>query len=173
MADAVEEWIRAGAEIHARLPEGATPLMLGASWPAIVRLLLANGARVNDVDQDGHTALVYAIDRQCWLTAVDPLEAPRLLIDAGTDLTLRDHHGRTPLEFARQRHRLELLEQEMDRAVQEAWGRQLTAEEERARAELTRKFLRETHPEIAPDKWNDLTLAQAICKVLEAAGRPC
>ena len=172
MADAVEEWILAGADIHARLPEGATPLMLGASWPAIVRLLLASGARANDVDQDGHTALVYAIHRQCWLTAADPLEAICLLIDAGTDLTLRDHKGRTPLEFARQHHRIKLLEQEIGLAVQEVLGRQPTADEERQRAELTRKMLRESHPEIDPDKWNDLTLAGAICNRLEAAGGP-
>jgi ankyrin repeat protein len=169
MVDAVEEWLLAGADIHARLPEGATPLMLGASWPAIVRLLLASGARVNDIDQDGHTALVYAIHHQRWLT-VDPLEAMRLLIDAGTDLTLRDHQGRTPLGYARQRHRLELLKQEIDRAVQEASGCQPTAEEEQARAELTRELLAESYPDTDPDKWNDLTLAEAICKLLEEAG---
>ncbi|HVA51633.1 MAG TPA: ankyrin repeat domain-containing protein [Pirellulales bacterium] len=170
MADSVEEWIRAGADIHARLPEGSTPLMLGASSPAIVRLLLAGGARPNDVDQDGHTALVYAIDRQLWFQAIDDIEAIRLLIDAGTDLTLRDRNGLTPLGFARQHHQMKLLEHEASLAIQEAWGRKPTAEEERARADLMRKMMRESYPNSDPDKWNDLTLAEAIINLFAAAG---
>lgn len=172
MADAAEEWILAGADIHARLPEGATPLMLGASWLRIVRLLLASGARVNDVDQDGHTALVYAIHHQSWFLAIDQLEAMRLLIAAGTDLTLRDNKGRTPLAYARQCQRTKLLEREIDCALQEASGHQPTAEEEQARAALTRELLAESYPNIDPDIWNDLTLAEAICQLLEAAGAP-
>jgi hypothetical protein len=170
MSEAVEEWIRAGADIHARLPEGATPLMLGAKWLPIVRLLLASGARANDVDQDGHTALVYAIHGQRWIHAVDVLETIRTLIEAGTDLTLRDREGLTPLGFARRHHLSKVLVSESDAAVQEASRHVPTHEEERRRSDLMRQMLREDYPDADPDTWNDVTLADAVANLLASAG---
>jgi ankyrin repeat protein len=100
-SEAAGEWVKAGADILARTPEGATPLMLGATWCDIVRLLLAAGADVNAVDQDGHSALVYAILKQSWLLDERQLEAMRALIDAGADAERMDHEGFMALGHAR------------------------------------------------------------------------
>lgn len=167
---AVEEWLAAGADVHARLPHGSTPLMLGAQWLPIVRMLLAKGARVNDVDNDGHTALIYAIHEQCWFRANDVLEAIRLLLDAGTDLTLRDREGLTPLGFARRHHRGKVLEDEAGHAMRETSRRVPTPEKQREQDELFRKMLREDHPDADPDRWNDLTMAEAVIDLIARAG---
>lgn len=98
---AVEEWVRAGASIHLRSPEGATPLMLGARWGEIVATLLAAGADVNAVDPDGHSALVYAIIKQTKYAEAKCLDAVKTLIDAATELNRRDREGITPLGHAK------------------------------------------------------------------------
>jgi hypothetical protein len=94
----------------------------------------------------------------------------RMLIEAGTDLTLRDREGLTPLGYARRIHRGKLLEQEAHQAISAASGHQSTPEEEQARADLMRKMLKEDFPNADPDRWNDLTLAEAVINLVEAAG---
>ncbi|HLJ10099.1 MAG TPA: ankyrin repeat domain-containing protein [Planctomycetaceae bacterium] len=97
----VEEWIRAGADIHARTGQGVTPLMLAVGWPRIVPLLLSAGAAVNFADGDGHTALVYAILKQCTTDGQRQLESIRAMIEAGADVNRRDNQGSAPLGHAR------------------------------------------------------------------------
>lgn len=123
MDDAAQEWVRAGADVQARGPGEATPLMLAATWPAIVRLLLAAGADVNAVDQDGHSALAYAILRQSWVKPSRQRDAMRTMVAAGADVNIRDREGITPLGHAQRVLRRVELEEEVVRAFQPDAGR--------------------------------------------------
>jgi hypothetical protein len=128
-ARAAEEWIRAGANVHARTPEGATPLMLAAGWCEIVRMLLAAGAEVNAVDQDGHTALVYAVVKDSEGGA----ESVSALIQDGVNANLKDREGLTPLDHARRIVDRLVLQEEFFRGFH--GGESEYLQEERARAE--------------------------------------
>ncbi len=112
-AEAVVEWIQAKGNIGARSPDGATPLMLGATWPLIVRELLDHGAEVNAVDDDGHSGLVYAILRQSWVGADGQLEAIQAMIDAGAGVNLKDRAEVSPLSHARKIYAEACLEEEV------------------------------------------------------------
>lgn len=57
----VREWLNAGASVEVRGPNQTTALMLGAKNGAIVSDLLASGANVTDLDDDGDSALDYAM----------------------------------------------------------------------------------------------------------------
>jgi hypothetical protein len=82
----------------------------------IVRLLLAAGADVNSRDQDGHTALVYAILQQSASQAAARLEALRTLIEAGAGVNRPDGRGVTPMGHARGVLARVQLEEEVRRA---------------------------------------------------------
>jgi ankyrin repeat protein len=145
-AEAAADWVRAGADIEARSPGGATPLMLGASWPRIVRTLLDARAEVNATDDDGHAPLVYAILRQSSVSAKGQLEAMQVMIDRGADVNLRDRRGVSPFGHARKMLAEALLEEEVIVAL---------------------------HPEAdrAPAmEWNSRKLAEAVVALLVAAG---
>ncbi|VTR91033.1 ankyrin repeat protein : Ankyrin repeat protein, putative OS=Trichomonas vaginalis GN=TVAG_394330 PE=4 SV=1: Ank_2: Ank [Gemmata massiliana] len=134
---AATEWVRAGADVHATTPEGATPLMLAAGWPDIVELLLRRGADVRATDADGHSALVYAILRQRFISAKEQLRSVRLLLAAGADINQPDREGVTPLDHAQRVLDRALLEAEVRRALYpsanlpsyEGWSDRKLAEE--------------------------------------------
>lgn len=86
----------AGASVHSRF-DGQTPLMLAAydGEAALIELLLGAGARVDEVDGDGMTALAMAAKVEHGHREV----VDRLLA-AGADATRTDASGRTPLQWA-------------------------------------------------------------------------
>jgi len=58
-----ETLIKGGADIHQKTnPYGFTALIISSMWgnDGVTRLLLDNGARVNDKDDQGNTSLIYA-----------------------------------------------------------------------------------------------------------------
>lgn len=140
------EWIRAGACIFARGPGGSTPLMLGATWPEMTRMLLDHGADVNAVDEDGHCALVYAILRGRALSADQEMVAIRALIDAGADVNLSDHDGVPPLGHAKNMLAAAILEEEVALA-----------------------FYPNRKPRV-DGRWDRLQQAEEIVRLLTAAG---
>jgi hypothetical protein len=133
--DAVAMWLQAGADVNARTPQGVTPLMLGARRLATVRLLLDHGADASTADDQGRTALDYAVREQCYVGAAEQLATIRTLLDAGADASQRDHAGESPIAVA-QRHRDEaLVEEEVWQAINSSfepsyrgWSRRSLAE---------------------------------------------
>lgn len=107
---AAEEWLRAGADVNARGPGNFTPLMLAATWPRIVEMLLKAGADVAAADDDGHTALEYVVIPQRGVTPDDERNAIRMLLEAGADPNRTDHQSRTPIDHARHALRVARLE---------------------------------------------------------------
>jgi ankyrin repeat protein len=138
-ADRVKQLIDDGANVDELNPNGDAPLVMAAylGHAAIVQLLLEAGADLAAVDpgmkatalhaaayagrteaarlliehgidinrqgpKNGYTALHDAI----WENHV---ETARVIIDGGADLTLRSHDGDTPLDFARAKHRKEIV----------------------------------------------------------------
>lgn len=114
--DAAKEWLRAGANVNARSEEGATPLMVGARCAEIVRLLIESGADVNAVDDDGHSALAYAVIQQSTARSDEPSIVVERLIAAGANVDCADKKGRTPLWHARRAVRQIETELEVHRA---------------------------------------------------------
>ena len=145
-SEVVDEWLRAGASIFARTPGGATPLMLGATWPRIVATLLDHQAEVNAVDEDGHSALTYIILRQQSFGEPAELKSLRLLISAGADVNAPDRSGIRPLAHAKK-----VL----------------------AEASLEEEIIQELHPDRALNRrhrWSLRKMAAAFVTILKNAG---
>ena len=96
------------------------PLMVAAQVQSSIhrcdflKLLIRQGARINQVDRDGRTALMHAID-------CNHLDAIKTLIAAGSDLEIRNHAGETPLTQAQMlgnRAAATLVKQAMAQQVQ-------------------------------------------------------
>jgi hypothetical protein len=119
-AETAAAWIEAGADVNAQTPEGATPMMLAAHLPDIVRRLIASGADVDTTDNDGHTALVYAILSESSHQKERRVEAITTLISAGTDVNLHDREGVTALRHALRALARVQLEEEVSRAFNPA-----------------------------------------------------
>lgn len=83
----IEMIVRAGADVNTLNYENRTPLH-EARTPEIARLLLANGAVINQQDSSGNTPLHYA-----------PPDVAHLYIDAGADVNCQNIFGRSPLHI--------------------------------------------------------------------------
>ncbi|HVU10872.1 MAG TPA: ankyrin repeat domain-containing protein [Phototrophicaceae bacterium] len=145
---AVRKLIAQGVNVNELEPNGDAPLVMSAyeGHTEITRLLLEAGADVTAVDPGMKATALHAaayagraadaallvqyhveIDKQgpyngytalhdaIWQNNV---EVARLLIDAGANLTLRNHDGQTPLDFAKARHAtpiIAMIEQKMSK----------------------------------------------------------
>lgn len=126
----VHALLDAGADINGRDRQGRTALHWAAETnrnPAVVRVLLNAGADINGRDSHGRTALHWAAltnpnsmansnsdlvrvllhgddlpGRMIYLVGREQgnAEIVEMLIDAGSDVTVRDSNGRTPLHWA-------------------------------------------------------------------------
>jgi uncharacterized protein len=88
-----------GADVHARDPQGWTPLMFAAAAASsehvgILRALLAAGAEVNIVDNLGRTPLVLALENARIFAPIE------VLLEAGADVNAGLLRGRPPLVVA-------------------------------------------------------------------------
>ncbi|MFA6263773.1 MAG: ankyrin repeat domain-containing protein [Candidatus Babeliales bacterium] len=101
----VKAIIKLGAQVDVRTkPANCTPLMVAANNASndVVQTLLDNKADVRAIDEQGRTALIYAIigpqfaeyDRQ------DRVEIVDMLIKAGSDFNIQAKGGDTPLALA-------------------------------------------------------------------------
>ena len=66
---------------------------------AIIALLLKNGIDINSVDENGMTALHYAV-QNFYNYRNEPLNLINKLIACGADLEAKDNDNRTPLQLA-------------------------------------------------------------------------
>lgn len=95
--------VESGVDPNGHDSQGWTPLiaalrrgvLTGLGPPGLVaRTLIELGARIDEVDTEGRTALIHAAER------CDP-DLIELLIDAGADIDVVDSKGRTALEITR------------------------------------------------------------------------
>jgi hypothetical protein len=85
-----------GANVNAQnIIDGSTPLQSAAYWDKkdILELLLKAGANVNQADNDGDTALYWAVINVSN-------DAIKLLLAAGADINAQNNRGFTPLSKA-------------------------------------------------------------------------
>jgi uncharacterized protein len=98
----VARLLKAGVDVNARYGNGLTALMWAAGHANDVpdadgvkttELLLGAGARLNDVDNRGRTALMLAAE-------LGHADVIKLLLARGAAADLRDHEGKTAAELA-------------------------------------------------------------------------
>lgn len=111
-ADLVRELVAAGADVNAplvtRMAPGVTPAqntkmpLAAAAWSTtMTKILLDAGAEVNGQDDQGRTALHYAIEGE-WRYANDysplltAMEGIEYLVSRGARTDIRDKSGKTP-----------------------------------------------------------------------------
>jgi ankyrin repeat protein len=109
-ADIVLFLIEQGAPVDGETADGVTPLMVAAYRGAevVLSLLLEQGAEVNHTAKDGQTPLIraalYARDALTEREHEVALRVVKRLLEAGADLKVRDHQGKTALDYASVAH---------------------------------------------------------------------
>ena len=92
----VSRCLKGGANVNARIKDGATPLHFAtmlSKTPAVADALLKAGANVNARDKDGATPLHF-------VAATNKTAVVGALLKAGADAGARDRSGKTPFDFA-------------------------------------------------------------------------
>ena len=91
----VRELLKQGTDIHARDPQGRTPLILALenNQTQVARVLLQAGADFTDNDPSGHNPLTLAVSRR-------DMKSVYLLIQEGMNPNGRDVNGDIPLHMA-------------------------------------------------------------------------
>jgi len=89
--EVVKQQLAAGADVHAKLKDGTTPLHPAAAWgqKEIVKLLIAEGADVNAKSDFGGTPLDWAEVVEDWHVSED------IVVKKETADILRKHGGKT------------------------------------------------------------------------------
>jgi len=95
-----------GANIEA-VADGVTPFMSAFLWKRyeVAQWFLENGANVDAADNNGNTALFFAVKRK-----LKP-EQINLLLRFGADINKENNHGISPKKLAEQNHRRNILKQ--------------------------------------------------------------
>ena len=93
---AVKYLLEAGANIHTQTHKGSSTLKAASSSPRsseIIYALVKAGAEVNRSDEEGNTALMWAI--KCF-----EIDNVRALLISGADVHLHNKQGKTPLAIS-------------------------------------------------------------------------
>jgi len=107
----VKAAVAAGANVNCRDTNGLTPLLqtlhdvtapIDANRRECVAFLLAHGARVDDVDNDKRTALIYA-------TRAGDMETIRMLVQAGAFIKRRDRFYKMAVFYAAEAGRRDIV----------------------------------------------------------------
>ena len=88
-----------GADVNLKNVNDVTPLMV-ASTPAMASLLVKHGAKLNEVDNKGKSALLCMVDRsrdECF-------EASDVLLEKGADYDLSDDDGKCPASIIKEKY---------------------------------------------------------------------
>ncbi len=92
--------------INAKNRDGKTAIMIAAeetySGTRILKILIAAHAKLDEVDNDGSTALM-------WATYSDNAEAVKILLKAGAGKDLQDSRGKTAVMFAVESDKIQSL----------------------------------------------------------------
>ncbi len=78
---------------------GKTPLMCAISSPALVKTLLNLGANSHASDEEGNTALFYAVAGATVETADDHFQSSKILLEYSADANFKNKYGQTPLLY--------------------------------------------------------------------------
>ncbi len=103
--EGVKSALKKGANVDTADKWGETALMWASKWGELelVRLLLQNGAEVDAQDSLGATALHHA-------TMWDRTEVvTELLKEAGADVNMKDKHNKTPLDWAKEHEKFDMV----------------------------------------------------------------
>ena len=79
---------------------GKTPLMCAVSSPVLVKMLLDLGAKSHATDEEGNTALFYAVSEATVETADEYVQSSKLLLEHNADANHKNKYGETPLLYA-------------------------------------------------------------------------
>ena len=105
-AGIVRVLLDAGADVTAVDPGMRATALHAAAYAGrteAARLLIAHGI---DIDKQGPKNGYTALHDAIWENHAD---TARVIIEAGADLTLKSHAGETPLDFAKAKHRREIV----------------------------------------------------------------